>query len=584
MMGPAALVFAIGCNAELGSPNGTLGSGGGANGNGTGAVNGTNGSNGSNGGNGTNGGTNGTAQFAPERMWRTPAFSRLTHTQWQNTVVDVFGLTPVEAEGFVATFRLDPAGSGYIFENHTEALSVDETLWAAYRRAASDVAALLFEDTDRRDALIARYSAGATDDDAQADAYISNLGQRVHRRPLDASQRAAYRDVYTAGRDLFPDMNAAHHAGLRLVTEAFLQSPYFVYRVELGTDEAAAQNPLTDYEIATRLSYFLWNSSPDDALLAAAAAGELTTEAGLRAQAQRLLEHPRAEAVVSEYHRQLLDLSRYDAINPSPVVYPDVSERLPELAKAETDLFVRMIWNEDGGLTELLTSRETHVNAELAGIYGLEGSFDDEALTRVELDPGTRRGIFTQVGFLASHATQVDPDPIHRGIFLSKYMVCNTIGFPPGEIPPLPAGNGRTNREVVESHTEQPGTDCASCHVSLINPFGFAFESYDAVGSYRTMDGDYPVDTTAEPLIGDQTVPVSGALELIDVMAQSEAVHACYAQHWMELAFGVTAERGRDGLVERMTEASLGGASVRELLLGIVTSRPFTTRRGGAEG
>jgi hypothetical protein len=572
-IGPAVLIFAVACNAEIGAPNGgTIGSGGAGNGNGTGGG-GTNG-----GGNGSGG--NGSVQPAPERVWQTPAFSRLTHTQWQNTVVDVFGLTESEAADLAAGFRTDPAGSGYLFENHTEALAVDETLWTAYRRAADDAAALLFGDSTRRDAFVSRY--GGTNADA-AEPFVRNLGERAHRRPLDDTQVTAYLDVYTAGRDLFPDLNDPHLAGLRLVTQAILQSPYFVYRVELGTDGAATENPLTDHEIATRLAYFLWNTAPDAALLTAADSGELTTAAGLEAQAQRMLADPRAEGVVAEYHRQLLDVGRYDRIGPSPVFFPDVSGRLPELARQETDLFVRMIWSEEGGLTDLMTSRETFVNDELAGIYGLEGSFGDE-MTRVELDAATRKGVFTQVGFLASHATAVDPDPIHRGIFLSERMACNRIGVPPGEIPPLPAPNGRTNREVVEDHTEQPGTDCLACHQSLINPFGFAFESYDAVGGFRTMDGDYPVDTTAEPLIGGDIVPVSGALELIDVMAASEAVHACYAKHWLELAFGVKAESGRDGLVERLRDDSLDGASVRELLMTIVTSEPFRTRQGGVEG
>lgn len=590
-IGPVALLFAVACNAELGAPNGgaegTVGGGsggttnGGTNGGGVGSGGGNGGAGNGGAGNGGSTGNGGDTAPTPERAWKTPAFARLTHTQWRNTVVDVFGLSESEAADLVATFRSDPAGSGYIFENHAEVLSVDETLWTAYRRAADDAVGLLFDDGGRRSTFVARYGGSNADD---AEAFIRNLGERAHRRPLDADQLAAYLDVYEAGRDLFPDLNDPHLAGLRLVTQAFLQSPYFVYRIELGSDGAAEENPLTPHEIATRLAYFLWNTAPDDALLEAAQTGALATPEGLRAQAERMLADPRAEEVVADYHAQLLDVARYDRIGPSPMFFPDVSNRLPELARRETDLFVRMIWSEAGGLTDLLTSDETFVNEELAQIYGVEGDFNRNDMTRVQLDPATRKGVFTQVGFLASHATSVDPDPIHRGIFLSKYMACNSIGIPPGEIPALPAPNGRTNREVVEDHTEQPGSECAACHVSLINPFGFAFESYDAVGAYRTMDGDYPVDTTGEPLIGRQTVRISGAMELIDVMAESDAVHACYAQHWLELAFGVVAEPGPDGLVERLSDASLGGASVRQLLTTIVTSEPFRTRRGGVDG
>jgi hypothetical protein len=575
--GAAALLMATACTAEIGSPpDGVLGPGpGGSGGPGHGGGPGGNGS----GGNGTGGngsGGNGAVVPAPERTWPTPAFARLTHAQWENTVVDVFGLEASEARSLSATFRDDPAGSGYLFDNHTVALSVDEVLWTAYRRAAGDIGALLFEDDGRRAAFVGRY--GGEDDAAT---FVAQLGAAVHRRPLDESQLAAYLDVYTAGRDLYPELGDDHAAGLRLVTEAFLQSPYFVYRVELGDDPNATTNPLDAFEIASRLSYFLWNTAPDAALRSAAASGELSTEAGLTAQVDRLLSDARAGEVVAEFHRQLLDVQRYDRIGPSPAFFPEVTDRLPELAREETDRFIAMVWSEEGGLTTLLTSRETYVNADLAGIYGLEGDFDDDAFTRVELDASTRKGWLTQVGFLASHATAVDPDPIHRGIFSSERLACNTIGVPPGDIPPLPAAEGRTNREVVESHTEQPGTDCVVCHASLINPFGFAFESYDAAGGFRTEDRGWPVDTTGAPEIAGETVPVSDALELIDVMAASEAVHACYAKHWMELAFGVRAERGRDGLVERVADASLNGASVREVLRAIATSETFRTRRGG---
>jgi len=561
------------CTAEIGAPH--EGAGGGSGG-GTGSPGGT-------GGPGGGGGSGNSGELAPERTWPTPAFSRLTHEQYENTVVDVFGLSEDEAETLAASFGIEPGGSGYLFDNHTVALYVDDALWNAYRRAADDVGRLLFEQSERGQQL-ARAHGGGEDGEASAQTFIERFGARVHRRPLDDAQVGPYLDVYRIGRDVFPDMNDPHLAGLRLVVQAFAQSPHFLYRVESGTDPSAAEVPLDAYEVATRLSYFLWNTAPDATLLAAAESGELTQPEGIRTHAERMLADPRAEDVVVDFHRQLLDVSRYERIGPSPAFFPDVSDRLPELAEEETELFVRMIYTEDGGLTELFTSRETFVNAELARIYGVDDAVGPDAMTRVELDPGTRKGVFTQVGFLASHATAVNPDPIHRGIFLSERMACNTIGVPPGEIPPLPPPEGRTNREVVEDHTEQPGSECIACHGSLINPFGFAFESYDAAGGVRTEDNGYPVDTTGAPRIGTDDVPVSGAMELIDVMATSDVVHECYAKHWMELAFGVVAEKGRDGLVERLADESLDGASVRDLLLGIVTSETFRTRRGGADG
>ena len=187
--------------------------------------------------------------------------------------------------------------------------------------------------------------------------------------------------------------------------------------------------------------------------------------------------------------------------------------------------------------------------------------------------------MFTQVAFLAANATSVDPDPIHRGVFIAKRVACIGISAPPAMVPPLPDPAGRTNRQLVQDHTEQDGTVCASCHRPIINPFGFPFEGYDATGALRTEDRGQAVDTASSPLIEGQPLPVADALELADALASSDSVHECYAKHWTSYAFGRPSVTQDAPLVDRLGQESvLGGYSIRDLITGLVTSPAFLTR------
>lgn len=491
--------------------------------------------------------------------------ARLTHRQWANTVSDLFG---IDAGPFVEGFRVDPSQGGFLFRNNAAALSVDAALWSGYARAAADVAEQVFADADTRQAVVG--------DGSDADAWIAQWGLRLHRRPLDSDTAQAYRRVFDAGTSLYDDMDA-FDAGARAVIEAMLQSPFFLYRVEQSETVQGDVIPLDDYEVATRLSYLLWDTAPDQALFDAAAAGQLTRADQVEAQARRMLEDPRAEAMVADFHAQLFESERFSGIDPSEAFF-SVADDFGEMARTEHDLFVRDLFERGGGVSELLTSSETFVNAELAAIYGLDGSFGDE-FVGVSLDDAQRRGILTQVGFLALNSSAVDPDPIHRGVFIARHISCINLAAPPDDVPPLPDPSGRTNRQRVADHTEVPGSNCAGCHSRTINPFGFVFENYDATGALRTEDLNMPVDTTASPLIDGQPQPVSGALELIDALSTSRGVHECFARHWVEFAYGRLHVAQDDPLIDRLAALTLDDrASLAELLVGLVKSEAFLTR------
>ena len=514
----------------------------------------------------------GPTQPAAEVPAPAPRIFRLTHSQWERSVRALLQLD-ADAPSYVENLRIDPNQAGFIFDNNSGALAVDSSLWTGYQRAASRLA----EDVTTSANALARLVPDSTDaDDVRARRFIESFGLRAHRRPLTTAEVDEYFAVYTAGRDLFPEQTP-FEAGIRLTLDAFLQSPRFVYRIESSRTAADGVVPLDGFEIAARMSFFLWNSMPDDSLLSAAQAGELTTSAQLQAQAERMLADPRAEDVVARYHDALLVVDRYNSIAPSPAFFPDAPDNLATLMDIENDLFIRAMYREGRSWSDVLTTNRTYVNADTATLYGLTGNFGPE-FEAVDLDPEQRRGIFTQLGFLAANATSVNPDPIHRGVFLSERIACNSIAAPPNDIPPLPPAAGRTNRETVEAHTEVPGTNCAVCHTTLINPFGFPFEGFDALGQVRTEDNGQPIDSTSTVYIQGDTFGVADALALADTLANSKAVHDCYAKHWVEYALGRPLVKADDGLVYALQDLSANGGSIRSLLARIVQSPAFLAR------
>lgn len=499
--------------------------------------------------------------------------ARLTHAQWAATVRDLFNLD-ASAPDWASTFRPDPNTAGFLFGNQASTLVVDEQLEDSYNRAAEEVAAYVTPNGSL-DPLTRWLPANGTDVE-RARAFATAFGLRAHRRPLTSAEVDAYVDVFQVGVQN-PLDDPPFVAGLRLMIQAFLVSPRFIYRVELAREPEGDVVPLDDYEIASRLSYFLWSSMPDDALFDLAGQGALSDSAEVARQAERMLSDSRASTVVWRFHEVLLDLARYNTINPDRTEFPDLPSNFADLVRQETRLVIDDAFASDLGWLDLMTTTETWINADLAPLYGVVTPLGAQ-FEKVQLPATERRGIFTQLGWLASHATAFQPDPIHRGVYLTEKIACNALGAPPAVLPPLPPPEGRTNREVVADHTEQEGTVCASCHTTLINPFGFPYENYDATGRIRTVDNGQPVETHAEPLIGGVRHAVSGALELADVLAQNETVHTCYAKHWVEFAFGRRSTGEDAGLLARLARSSLEGASIRTLLAELSSSPAFLTR------
>ncbi|WP_437901154.1 DUF1592 domain-containing protein [Sorangium sp. So ce124] len=498
-------------------------------------------------------------------------FPRLSHAQWENTVRDLLRLD--DRPGLSASFTSDPLGG--VFDNNEAALLVAPGLWGDYQRAAEELAAMVTADQGKLDRIAPADLPDAPE--ARALAFVERFGERAFRRPLTAEERDAYVALFQRGEELF-EGEEPFAAGVRAAIEAFLQSPYFVYRVEIGAGPAeGGLIPLGGYEIATKLAYTLWNTMPSDELLEAAKAGELSTREAVRAYAGGMLEDQRAREVVGAFHRQLYDYEQYHDLNKDQALYPEFVPEMGDDMQREAELFVdHVVFDEEGGLTDLLTERTAFVNDHLAAVYGVEGDFSDE-FKRVELDEAERSGLLTRLGFLAAKATARQPDSIHRGVFVNLRILCAALPPPPDNATSLPPGELATNRERVEAHTGK-GTCGASCHGVLINPAGFAFEHYDAIGKYRTTDNGAPVDSADVYTLGGQPRSYADAVEFSQLLAESSEAHACYAQRWIEFSHGRGVRAEDRALVEELGEASRGGASTKELIVRIVSSTPFLAR------
>ena len=459
-----------------------------------------------------------------------PRMVRLTHEQYDTTVSDLLGGPASPSEDFLG----DPTVAG--FHNNAEALVVSDRQARDYRRAAEDLAGSFATDTERLDTILP--CDAASGDASCAEEFIRSFGRRAYRRPLTDAELQKYGQLYASGAGLY-DSGSDFVQGIRLVTEAFLQSPHFLYRVEMSSDVHADDEnlvPLTGYEMASRLSYLIWNTTPHDAMLDAAEAGDLDTAEGVEAWARAMVEDPKAKGPLLSFHSQWLELEEMGDLQKDPEMFQGWHPGMADILKTETELFIERVAFESGGTyADLLTSNKSYVNYELAAIYGLEGEFAPDEFVEVELPPG-RAGILTQPSFLASHAYFDITSPIHRGVFVQRQLLCASIPEPPGDVdtnlPPLDSSL-KTTRDRVDAHTSPQA--CNGCH-QMINAPGYALEGFNAIGVVRSTDNGEPVNTASEVLIGADQVPVDGAVDLANAIAGSEVGARCYLLNWFRYA------------------------------------------------
>jgi hypothetical protein len=519
----------------------------------------------------------------PEVLVDSTRFPRLTHRQWENTVQDLLHLD--EPLGLSADFTTDPPGA--TFSNDSQVLQMTPGLYTDEAEACETIGDKLATDAAMRAKILPKGLTG--DAKTQATAFVKELGQRAFRRPLTSDETDQFVTFFLAAAPITGDADP-FVAGVRLTVQAMLQSPPFVYRLELGEVSSDGTRHLTAWEVASKLSYALWNTMPDDALFKAAADGSILTKAGLEAQARRLLGDPRAKPMIDDFHETLLHLDHLDVMNAASkdtTKHPEWTETTAQSMKQETLLFTNdVVLARTGTLADLLTSNETFVNADLAAIYDVPG-ITGSAMQKVKLDPTQRAGFLTHGSFLATNAGRMDTDPIHRGVFTNLNVICSDLPPPPmATIPPLPDDpTGKTMRQRVTEHTGA-GTCGAGCHGTMINPIGFAFETFDAVGKWRTTDNGKPIDAHDVYDFIDvprQKTPIEydGPVALAKVLAARPQVHRCYTNKWLEYAYGRRYVPDDEGLVDRIAKVSLGGASVKDLIVELVLAPSFSQRPQG---
>jgi hypothetical protein len=531
---------------------------------------GQNGPHGSGSGTGTGGpatGSGGSGPGVPDSIGWSTRFPRLSHPQWESTVQDLFRLAA--PSGLSKAFSPDPTTR---FDTNVEQRKVSSNLWLDYQTAAEAMAKQIVSDPAKLAKILPPNPPADVVERGRA--FLTDFGTRAFRRPLTQAELDAYLAVFQKGAQLIG--GDPFTSGMELLIRAILQSPQFIYRIEGSTQVTDGKIPLSGYEVASRLSYALWNTMPSDPLFAAAASGELDVPAGVEKWARTMLDDPRAAQTILGFHEQLFHVSSYGTVAKDPAKFPTFTPDLEPLLQQEAHLFFDDVANQrGGGIAELLTRPVTFVNDRTAPFYGLAATYGP-TMTRVDLDGAKRAGILTQIGFLSKNGGLTQSDPIHRGVLINFNLLCIELNPPPNGVPPLPAQQpGQTNRQRIEAHTNTCGK---GCHDVVINPIGFAFEHYDAIGAWRDQDNGQPIDAKATYLLDGQPVTYDGALELSALLAKSPTVHQCYASNWLEYALGRAPVAGEANAVKTVADASALGASATELLAKITALDAFRAR------
>ncbi len=501
-----------------------------------------------------------------------PRVARLSRKQWSNSVKRL-----LQIDDF-AEIDSGVSGDALIgFDNQADALFVTEQLRQQLADASEKLADLVTGD----DAALARLVPATAPADlaGRAREFVSSFGRRAFRRPLTDAEVTTHLGLFDQGPTLYPGVDA-FKAGASLVIQAMLQSPYFLYRTELGVAAAGETKvALDDYEVSAKLAFAITNTMPDDALLDAAAAGRLHDGAGVAAEAERLLGGPEGTEGIGNFNFQVYRLGAYDGIHRDAATYPDFTAETPAAMRQEVLEFIKWVFSDGRGVRDFYTAPVGFVNSALAPLYGVTGTFTSDVFTKVDLDPTQRSGLLTQPGFLSSYATGDDPDIIHRGVFIATRLLCVVLPPPsPRATPLIDLQPNMTNRERVELTTGK-GTCGEDCHLPLLNPLGNAFENYDVIGRYRTMDHGKPVNAADSYTLDLELRPFADGVELSHLLADAKETHDCYVGNMMSYLHGRLLAPEEDPAVDYYARLSRAGmVSLRDLELDIVTSEPFLNR------
>jgi len=403
---------------------------------------------------------------------------------------------------------------------------------------------------------------------------VATLARKAYRRPVTATEVAKLVRFV----DLAKTEGLSVDQGIQLAIRAMLVSPHFLFRVERDPDpnDPAKVHPISDIELASRLSYFLWSSMPDQELLKLAETRKLRQSLDL--QVKRMLADPRAAAFATNFAGQWLEVRNLDSVKPDPQKFPEWGPELREAMKTETRLFFESLLRENRPMAHFLSANYTFLNEKLAKFYGIEGVSGPE-FRRVELQNGQRGGILTHASVLTVTSYPTRTSPVIRG----KYILQNILGAPPPAPPPdVPAldeesvGNAGSMRQQLEKHRSNP--TCASCHARM-DVLGFGLENYDAIGRWRTADGKFPIDVGGTLPNGKSFATPAEMNELLN--AELPEFARCLTEKILTYALGRGLERyDRRTVDEIQRKLAATGYRFETLVLETARSLPFQSRRG----
>jgi hypothetical protein len=546
---------------------GNAGDSGGANPNGQ-AGSGASSSGGSSGdGQGGSGGTGGAENDAGR-----VGIHRLNNLEYDNTVRDLLGVDSTPASTFIA----DEKALG--FDNIADAFGMTEAQYEQYFSAADSLVDTAFADPTLRSRIVTCQPSSPTDASC-TERIIRELGARAWRRPLEDADVERLEQVAADARTL----GESFEGSIAQVTKALISSVPFLYRLELDpVPDSTEPRALDGYELASRLSYLVWSTMPDQPLFDAAESGALVQQDELRAQLARMLASERARNFITSFGGQWLGLRDLRSHQVDTDVFPEWSEELREAMIDEGLYYFSELLHGELPMTEFFTADFNYVNEPLAALYGING-VDGDAPMRVTDATDNRRGFLGLAAFLTRSSFSYRTAPTLRGKWILENLLCEEIQPPPANVPELddetePGVDPQSLnvRDRLAQHRENP--TCATCHV-LLDPMGLGLESFDAIGRYRDeYAGGDPVDATGTLPSGET---FDGLQELSAILAEDDRLLDCTTEKLMTYALSRELVEADEVYVDEIRSSfEQDGASLRSLLEHIVLSEPFRNRGG----
>jgi uncharacterized protein DUF1592/uncharacterized protein DUF1588/uncharacterized protein DUF1595/uncharacterized protein DUF1587/uncharacterized protein DUF1585 len=512
----------------------------------------------------------GAAASTPDQFLR-----RLTHSQYNNTVRDLVGDYSRPAD------RFPPEDFVNGFKNQLRTQGMPPLLEEAYSAAAEKLALNAFRAGDVNGLLPCKPTSAS--DVKCRDQFVQGFGLRAFRRPLSDVEVRRYAALFSGQAA----KTGQFLEGARVVVEAMLQSPKFLFHVE-GRSGARFR----DYEVASRLAYFLWDTMPDRRLLEAAANGELRTAEGVERVARSMLDQPPAKQAIDEFFAEWLRFDRVLGSVKDRRRYPEFTPELAAMMVQETRMLLdNLVWN-NGNFMEAFTAEYSFLNADLASLYGVPPPSGEFELVRFPAD-SRRSGLLGQASFLASNAGPVETSPTARGIFIREQLLCQHVPNPPPgvntQVPEPTEDRPLARRQRMQAHVENP--TCASCH-RLMDPIGFGLENYDAVGRWRDKEAiefetsgpkgkatiktiELPIDGKGE-IAGLANSAFSEPRAIGRLLGESRACQECVVKQLFRYAFG-RVETAADRETVRNTVAAFRESrfKFKELLVALVRAPQF---------